>query len=198
MALLVFATQVVTSRGAAIITTNNAATTTNNAASIHTATTTASGQDGAEAANVEAAAASAVRNRGLYYAVFLSLLDVGDSVSDWATAPIVKLLGLEWDNFRSVRLTRACLFSLSVCRFVCGCREQLAVAVDDGGECDGDDVGDDVCDDVGDDDECDDDDDDDRPARLRTLSRTPIQRAPQPHFPSAAVFQLWARFELPS
>ena len=44
------------------------------------------------------------RNRGIYYAVFLSFLDIGDSVSDWITAPIVQFLGLTWDNFSSVRI----------------------------------------------------------------------------------------------
>lgn len=43
------------------------------------------------------------RRRGIYYAIFLSFLDIGDSVSDWITAPIVQYLGLTWDNFSSVR-----------------------------------------------------------------------------------------------
>jgi len=53
------------------------------------------------------------RNRGLYYAVFLSFLDIGDSISDWITAPIVGLLGLVWTNFSSV--------SSKQCPFTCGC-----------------------------------------------------------------------------
>eukprot|EP00468_Gymnochlora_sp_CCMP2014_P000066 CAMPEP_0167742462 /NCGR_PEP_ID=MMETSP0110_2-20121227/1446_1 /TAXON_ID=629695 /ORGANISM="Gymnochlora sp., Strain CCMP2014" /LENGTH=340 /DNA_ID=CAMNT_0007626669 /DNA_START=615 /DNA_END=1638 /DNA_ORIENTATION=- len=35
------------------------------------------------------------KRRGLFYSLYLSALDLGNSVSDWATTPIIKLLGIE-------------------------------------------------------------------------------------------------------
>lgn len=40
--------------------------------------------------------------RGFSYAILLSLIDIGDSISDWFTAPIVSALGIVYGSFSNV------------------------------------------------------------------------------------------------
>jgi len=62
--------------------------------------------------------------KGLFYSVYLSLLDLGSSIGDWATTPIILALQIKYGDYGHSLTT-----GLSLLIFICGAARLFSLVV---------------------------------------------------------------------